>query len=276
MTNTMKRKIESKAPGVTKTSKLEVTETKKKAQTKNELMVKYNDLLKVHEDLIKVHKNSLLRIDSLEKDFALQEKKDSSSKQEVEVQTDDSETCNECEFPARDIWELGEHIYEFHTLKSYGEFECSFCHERFGRKKDLMEHRKREHVEKVGTCRSFNNGTCAYGSEAFWWSHAGGLKNQNQINYTCSLCDKVFQDRAQLMKHRKVDHEHAVSMCNHALNGTCHFGSENCWFRHNDSKLKNTNEKDEKNIDNNQEVLEKLFEMMEKFSDRIVHIESIL
>ena len=120
MTNTMKRKIESKAPGVTKTSKLEVTEAKKKAQTKNELMVKYNDLLKVHEDLIKVHKNSLLRIDSLEKDFALQEKKDSSSKQEVEVQTDDSETCNECEFPARDIWELGEHIYEFHTLKSYG------------------------------------------------------------------------------------------------------------------------------------------------------------
>jgi hypothetical protein len=31
-----------------------------------------------------------------------------------------------------------------------------------------------------------------------------------------------------------------------------------------------------KKIENNQEVLEKLFEMMEKFSDPIVHIESIL
>ena len=127
-----------------------------------------------------------------------------------------------------------------------------------------MEHRKRDHVEKVATCRFFTKGTCTYESDECWWNHTAGLTNLNQKDYSCSICDKVFHDRPQLMKHRKVEHENSVSMCNHAINGICHFGSENCWFRHNDKKSTNQNEKDKKHLGNNQEVIEKLFEMMDK------------
>ena len=75
---------------------------------------------------------------------------------EVSAQTDDiDEQCNECEYPANDIWELGEHIYEFHTIKTFGKFVCHFCDERFGGKGDLMLHRKKEHITKVSICRDF-------------------------------------------------------------------------------------------------------------------------
>ena len=56
----------------------------------------------------------------------------------MSAQTDDiDDQCNECEYPANDIWELGEHIYEFHTIKTFGKFVCHFCDERFGGKSDL-------------------------------------------------------------------------------------------------------------------------------------------
>ena len=58
-----------------------------------------------------------------------------------------NQQCNECEFPANDIFELGEHIYEFHTQKAHGKFACNFCGERFWIKDDLMLHRKTFHVE---------------------------------------------------------------------------------------------------------------------------------
>ena len=69
--------------------------------------------MSAHEDLRKVNDDNIKRIDSLEKDIVMMKKEESISKNEqieVEVQTDDSETCNECEFPAKDIWELSEHI----------------------------------------------------------------------------------------------------------------------------------------------------------------------
>jgi hypothetical protein len=193
----LKRKIESKTSVITKTSKLELTEAKKKALTKNELLVKYNALVKVNEDLVKVHDDDRKRIDHLEKTVELLQKDKSTTdieKVEVEVQTDDSETCNECEFPARDIWELGEHIYEFHTLKTYGEFVCTFCNDKFGRKRDLMVHRKIDHEEKVGKCRSFTTGTCIYGTNECWWRHERNIELR-ETEYSCGACDEKFKDK---------------------------------------------------------------------------------
>ena len=96
-----------------KASKLEISEATKKAMTKNELMNKYNTLIKEHEDLVKPHEENLQRIKDLEKTIKKIKEEDNNQKVhvDVDVQTDDSETCLECEFPANDIWELGEHIY---------------------------------------------------------------------------------------------------------------------------------------------------------------------
>ena len=61
-----------------------------------------------------------------------------------------------------------------------------------------------------------------------------------------------------------------------ALKITCHFGVKNCWFNHNENESMNENGSKENSNDMNQEVIGKLFEMMEKFTHRIVQIENVI
>ena len=74
-----KRKLtESKVPEVPeliKSSKLEITEAKKKALTKNEITIKFNTLLLKHEELLKAHQESLQKIDHLEKEIESKRRK---------------------------------------------------------------------------------------------------------------------------------------------------------------------------------------------------------
>ena len=105
----------SKVPEDNKASRLERNEVKKKPLTKVELQNNFDILIKEHAEfvkLVKLHKENLIGIDELEKTIIKIRKEgdDSIVKAHVEVQTDDSATCNECEFPANDLWELGEHI----------------------------------------------------------------------------------------------------------------------------------------------------------------------
>ena len=96
-----------------KASKLEISEATKKAMTKNELMNKYNTLIKEHEDLVKLHEENLQRVKDLEKTIKKIKEEDNNQKVhvDVDVQTDDSETCLECEFPANDIYGKWESTY---------------------------------------------------------------------------------------------------------------------------------------------------------------------
>ena len=63
--------------------------------------------------------------------------------------------CKECEYPADDIFDLGEHVYEFHGEHEKNSLECHYCDEKFQSKRDLMVHRKEAHIEKVTTCYYF-------------------------------------------------------------------------------------------------------------------------
>ena len=47
----------------------------------------------------------------------------------------------------------------------------------------------------------------------------------------------------------------------------CKYGAQTCWYQHN---LKTNNEQN----DVNQEVIEKLFKMMEQFTERIIDLEN--
>ena len=42
--------------------------------------------------------------------------------------------CNECEYPAEDIYDLGEHMFEIHSSRYDGEgeacFACDICDDR--------------------------------------------------------------------------------------------------------------------------------------------------
>ena len=65
------------------------------------------------------------------------------------------------------------------------------------------------------------------------------------------------------MTHKKQSHIKSISVCREALNGTCRFGKINCWYNH-------------ENVNENEEVFVKLFDMMEKFTQRIVKIKNNL
>jgi hypothetical protein len=58
-----------------------------------------------------------------------------------------------------------------------------------------------------------------------------------------------------------------VQQCKHEQNNSCPYGAGKCWFLH---SLPTNNEV--KNV--NQEVIEKIFNMMEKFTERILNLEN--
>jgi hypothetical protein len=101
-----------------------------------------------------------------------------------------------------------------------------------------------------------------------WFSHDEGLVQGNKPEYNCDLCNKVFKGRFDFMKHRKLENRPKVTTFRHALYGTCMFGEDKCCFVH-------ETDKNEKIIQNNQEVFEKLFNMKEKKKERIVQMETV-
>jgi hypothetical protein len=54
-------------------------------------------------------------------------------------------------------------------------------------------------------------------------------------------------------------------------NGSCHFGEEKCWFKHEGGK-----QEMEELYKENPEIITKIFDMMEKFTHRFEFIENQL
>ena len=75
------------------------------------------------------------------------------------------------------------------------------------------------------------------------------------------------------MKHMKKEHVKHVQMCRNYIQGCCRYDTTNCWFKHGDD------EKDVKDINENEnqvEMMQKLFEMVEKYTQRIIMLENEL
>ena len=211
----------------------------------------------------------------LEETITLMERRENSVKTDIDVQTEDQDDemmrCNECEYPAEDIYDLGEHMYEIHTLESLDStIVCHHCGFKLKTKKELMVHRKELHKEKVGPCRYFLEGKCEFSDADCWFSHEKNNSGKKLQVYTCSFCGKVFKMRSDFMHHRKQEHNKNVPICKNELNGTCQI--QNCWYNHSEIKMSDENNEDLSN--QNQEIITKLFEMMETFTQRLVQIEN--
>ena len=80
------------------------------------------------------------------------------------------------------------------------------------------------------------------------------------------------------MYHNKRKHTKQVQLCNKNTNGTCWFGNNNCWFIHEEvnesEKVRKYEEltKDNEVIEKD-EVVQRLFQMMEKLTERMFQIE---
>ena len=172
---------------------MSVKETKfepvKKALKKNEIIQQLEDLQLKYTELEKQNKILLQNIEV----FKNKEISAHSDKTSVGVQTilfeEDMIRCKECEYPADDIFDLGEHVYEFHGEHEKNSLECHYCDEKFQSKRDLMVHRKEAHLEKVTTCYYFLHESCHFG-ENCWYNH----KHEDLgLTFECNLCDKTFR-----------------------------------------------------------------------------------
>ena len=85
------------------------------------------------------------------------------------------------------------------------------------------------------------------------------------------MCAVRFDLKFDVMRHRKQEHPNHVYVCTQNINGLCHFCDEKCWFKHEGEK-----NAIEQNFDENPEIITKLFDMMEKFTERFEFIENQL
>ena len=74
------------------------------------------------------------------------------------------------------------------------------------------------------------------------------------------------------MEHRKLKHSNKISACRKEIDGSCTFGDDKCWYSHKHS----TNINKTGNINQDSELINRLFTMMEKFTERIENIENQL
>ena len=289
----------------------------KKPPTKAEISNELKVVKKLNQALEEENKKYLDKIKGLEERVSVLEKQNTSSKnttqKEYAAKYSQTESegivfCYECEFPADDYHDLGEHMLEFHfvgtcnlcdetfTTKEKLEdhlvddhnqasdsegpipeftdtrFSCNHCEKCFSSKKDLMVHKKHQHKEMTNICWNFESGTCVFGAEHCWFIHS----KSSSADIKCKICDGQFKTKAQYHIHKKEKHPSLVPMCNNALKGQCEFGEKYCWFIHKENEIKQDDTKNEvQNIDENNEVLERLFNIVEKNSDRINQLEQI-
>ena len=87
---------------------------------------------------------------------------------------------------------------------------------------------------------------------------------QTLKEYKCGICEKVFHHN-----HRKNEHSQFVPKCREYINGACRYEQNGCWFRHCDlepSKMQAAEAA----------MMDRLFKMMEHFTERINNIENQL
>jgi hypothetical protein len=127
-----------------------------KNNTKEPLISKLQTLQIVNEVLIEQNETKTEKIYELEQKMETMQHKEIPSKLEtfsIIVQTEAMNRmfCTECEYPAEDLFDLGEHMYEVYAeLNDDYTIACHHCGNYFKSKDDLLIHRKKAHEELVG------------------------------------------------------------------------------------------------------------------------------
>ena len=134
--------------------------------------------------------------------------------------------------------------------------------------RELMVHKKRQHEERINICWNYASGKCDFGSENCWFLHT----ERSETIFECNTCEKTFENQDKFLHHRKKYHKESVQTCKNVVSGKCIYGNGKCWFNHGDAKDSIGDEKDKK-IE--EQVIEKLFRMMEKFTEQMVEMKEM-
>ena len=217
--SSVKRKTESNPykPPTEKAAKKDISNKSGQPlkEMKKQDLIKHCELLQVaHDQLVK--ENESLKL--------LQRKNE-----ELDSKERDLYYCGECDFVATCIHDFTDHSHDEHA------FQCYYCEGSFETKLLVMNHTKIHHPAEVEHCVNFLQGTCAFEKNC-WFRHDESFKTSATC-FKCNFCEKTFKLKWQLMLHKKNEHIHNVSKCMHERNG-CAFGSDKCWFIHDDNVSK--------------------------------------
>ena len=184
--------------------------------------------------------------------------------------------CKICIYTATCEEEIKLHLEEEHGYTGFyadDSIPCKHCDKLLDSEYELKTHIKKCHPGTLGTCNFYLRGNCMYDENVCWYSHTikESDKNVRQQDFDCKFCEKVFERKSDFMRHRKIEHPEKIAICTNQRDSWCIFGSENCWYRH-DNHI--TNEKIE-NIENS-ELIQRIFNMMEEFTERITNVENQL
>lgn len=244
-----------------------------KVPLKAELVIQLKALQKDYEALKLENAKNLEHIQTLEIKVVDLETQTEHNDKEADTEPVEQTNNEKCEYVGEDEYDLDAHAF---SEECDQHFTCYYCGHNLNTKAELMIHRKIEHEHKVKPCRNFSGGGCDLKDEDCWYIHIRSSCQEKPLTtFTCNICEKVFVNRREFMCHRKKQHVQAVPYCNKASSGKCIFGNENCWFQHNEIKKSEENENNEKTNQNlyNDEIIRKMFDMMESFTHRIVEME---
>ena len=282
--------------------------TPKRPLTKADIAEELKAVQQINKNLEEENRVNLDRIKVLEERVIFLENQSKLSKNTVggeyvnkhcQTELEEPVFCYECEFPADDFHDLGEHMMEYHfqsacevcdeifTTKekvadhmsedhkieervkelSSHEIQCNFCEKRFTSLRNLMLHKKLQHLEQISMCWDFATGNCPFGDDRCWFRHS--VLKTSEVK--CKICDDKFATRSDYQKHRKQKHPSLVPRCKDVASGKmCKYGIH-CWFKHKEFEELETAVENE-NIEK-KEVIEKLLDKIEKMSERITQLE---
>ena len=132
-----------------------------------------------------------------------------------------------------------------------------------------MVHKKQQHIEMVDTCWGYISGNCIFGDPKCWFRHLPS----NFSDMKCELCDESFRTKHEYKKHEKQEHTSEVPICKEFESRTCKRGDKFCWFKH--EKKEEFKQECNNHVEQieNDKVLERLFDLIEKITDRMNKFE---
>ena len=192
--------------------------------------------------------------------------------------------CQKCDFQGSSNYSLKKHLKSEHMQRCEKEkiqYSCHKCGKQCESYGKLMIHMKEEHVSLTKACSFFREGKCVFEKDICWFKHEQLETTQNSTiaqklkEYNCGFCGKIFNSKKEFMIHRKREHGNIVSECFENENGWCRFGDKNCWFIHDDEKkiAKSKSESANSGIETS-EMFKRLFDIMEKFCERMNNVEN--
>ena len=226
--------------------------------TDTDLLKELNDALleevKANEKAIENLKKKVKKYLEDIKNLTQKIEKDKQPKVNAGCQTDDADLlfCEECEFPAETLFELGEHVGEFHTGL---RIPCNFCDDIYTSKKDLEKHEIEVHNQ-------LSEYKCKHTQKV------EDSKAQEAV-FKCKFCGENYKSKKELMKHNKDKHEENLKPCWNFKKGACFYGND-CWYSHERLNINYTNEVKEFE---KSEVILKIFDFMEKVTEKITKLE---